>query len=55
MPGLQGKELDSSIGVVGTLPQATLVESGKEVFVSVCEGVVVVVCCWPHHVRCELT
>ena len=28
MPGLQGKGLDSSIGVVGTLPQANLVARG---------------------------
>ena len=48
MPGLQGKGLDSSIiGVVRTLTQASLVQRG------VCEGGVVVVCCWSHHVRYE--
>ena len=30
MPGLQGKGLDSSIGVVGTLPQANLLRGDSE-------------------------
>ena len=48
MPGLQGKGLDSSIGVVGTLPQANLVERG-----GVCEGGVVVVCAG--HIACGMS
>ena len=43
----QGKGLDSSIGVLGTLPQANLVAGG------VCEGGVVVVCAG--HITCAMS